>query len=398
MTLHRISVLALALAGCTVGVAPPSGGEQRPHPPATTELVVIAAGDEAMPYLAGMRVATEELEAALRLTVLEDPDPADRLTDVLEDPDPAAILVVGAPAVVAEQRAAIQADGRPVIVLGGDLYTSRSLFRQVFQTSIPAIWQARAIARYIARDRGYREVVVSADPGRQGERDAFLTALREEGIEATDAPAAAGIPEALVHVGSAASAAQVGASLDSSTQLAVSTDALRADADLPPGTVSPGHYAWAPWADGIPRVRAFRAKLDPVGGEQEGYDAIRVLADALERTGHRTGEVLVRALERNRPEGETFSSLPIVLGPDDHTFADETWVGLYAVPAPGEPREVPTTPWRPIIRTFTYDGKRTIFREEDRAVFFPFWGPGRPSPKYGRSVLGIATGPADPLH
>ncbi len=90
-----------------------------------------------------------------------------------------------------------------------------------------------------------------------------------------------------------------------------------------------------------------------------------------------------------------------MLGPDDHTLTDETFLGLFAVAGPGEEPEpwVAGTPWRPIVRTFTFDGQRTSFLERDRRVFFPFWREGRPSPKFGRSRYGITTRAAeDPVH
>jgi ABC-type branched-subunit amino acid transport system substrate-binding protein len=308
-----------------------------------------------------------------------------------------------------------------VIVLEGDLYTPRALFRQAFQTGIPALWQSRVLARYLVRDRGHRRVVVVQTRGKDAasSRDAFEDALRAEGVAPEVVSLDRGAPgaieasgaHAVVFVGPAEEAAEVAieiSALPDPPQLALSAESLRADfpAELPPGTVAVGTYAWAAWADPIPRVGRFRERFEaehgrlPTGLEQEGYDAVRLLAEGLEAAGGRTGEPLVRRLERNRPEGPTFSALPLVLGPDDHTLTDETFVGLWAVAGPEEGVEpwVEGTPWRPIIRTFTSDGERTLFLERDRRVFFPFWRKDRPSPKFGRSRLGIVTGRRDPLH
>ena len=82
-------------------------------------------------------------------------------------------------------------------------------------------------------------------------------------------------------------------------------------------------------------------------------------------------------------------------------MTDETWVGLFAVAGAEEEAEpwLEGVPWRPIIRTFTYDGERTVLHERDRRVFFPSWRPNRPSPKFHRSRWGIATrARRDPLH
>lgn len=414
--MKRLAALVI-LAACTTSPVPPAGEEPRGSPSPGIELAVVASGPrpEIEPYLLGMRVAVGEVGTVagrtLHLSLIDRPPPetADSLREALDQTDAAAIFVVGDASAVAENRSDVERDGRPVIVLGGDLYSSRSLFRQTFQTSFPAVWQARVLARYLARDRGDSAALVVYEEGRLAERDAYLAVLREEGLVVADLPLSPGPPPAelraadvVVYVGSTTSLdTTLGwlTTLDVPPRLSVTNEVLRADIDLPTGTVAPGHYAWAPWADAIDRVHDFRERVGiPVGHEQEGYDAIHVLAEALERTGGRTGEPLIRALERNRPDGPTYSALPIVLGPDDHTLADESWIGLYAVPAPDEDREVPTTPWRPIIRTFTYDGERTIFREEDRTAFFPFWEPNRPSPYYFRSVLGIASRPDDPLH
>jgi hypothetical protein len=77
-------------------------------------------------------------------------------------------------------------------------------------------------------------------------------------------------------------------------------------------------------------------------------------------------------------------------------------LGLFAVAGPKErldPWEVAgTDPWRPVMRTFTYDGTRTNVLDMDRKVFFPFWGKDQPGPEYWRSRYGIATRPRDPLH
>ncbi|HYU59005.1 MAG TPA: hypothetical protein VEO00_13300, partial [Actinomycetota bacterium] len=93
--------------------------------------------------------------------------------------------------------------------------------------------------------------------------------------------------------------------------------------------------------------------------------------------------------------------LPVALGPDDHTFVDELQLGAFAVPGRDEVSEpwlVPDAPWRPVMRTFTSDGERTIVLERDRGPFWPAWHPPAPSPKYRSSRLGITTGPDDPLH
>lgn len=440
----------VVLAACTSTPPPPSERDREaspasPAPPGATvePLALAVVATEAGPsaaadrsFLDGMRLAAAEVNATggaadrpIELRVVDDEGvpgiAGDRLGDLVAEAEAAAVLVVGSGSPVLDLRRDIEQAGLPIVLLGGDLYSPRALFRQAFQASIPMAWQARALARYVARDRGYRRVVVGHEPGEDGTRarDALVTALRNEGLAPqrvfrlgphqipTDVAGDAAGAEAVVLTGSADGVARLAealAALTNPPQLLLSAESLRADhpGELLPGTVAPGPYAWAAWADPIRRVHRFRQRFErahgrlPAGPEQEGYDALHLLVQALDATGGRTGEPLIRRLERNRPDGPTFSSLPLVLGPDDHTLTDETFVGLFAVAGPRETVEpwVEGTPWRPIIRTFTSDGERTIFLERDRRAFFPFWRPRAPSPKFFRSRLGITTGRADPLH
>jgi hypothetical protein len=157
----------------------------------------------------------------------------------------------------------------------------------------------------------------------------------------------------------------------------------------------------------IPRVHRFRERFvahfgrEPAGFEQEGYDAVRAVSEALDRTGGQGGDALVRALEGFRDE--TYSSLPIRLGPDDHVLAEESQLGLFAVAGPDEqpwPGEaLAETPWRPVMRTFTTDGQKVNLLDRDKRVFFPGWRRQKPSPRYWKSRFGIVTRPdEDPLH
>jgi hypothetical protein len=114
----------------------------------------------------------------------------------------------------------------------------------------------------------------------------------------------------------------------------------------------------------------------------------------MESAGGGGGDALVRALESLRDQ--TYASTPIRLGPDDHVFAEESHLGLFAVAtpperAPGE--DLVPVPWRPLMRTFTTNGQRVNLAQADVRVFFPNWRPMRPRPNYWRSELGIVTRP-----
>jgi branched-chain amino acid transport system substrate-binding protein len=386
-------------------------------------------------YLDGMRLAEAEVNAAggvlerpIRLEVADDRGEAmlgGTLLDEALQERPVAALVVGPGSIVTPHRSQIQEVGSPVFLLSGDLYTSRELFRQTFQTGVPWRWQAAVLIRYLVVDRRYTRLVAITEAGPQQRfaREALDAASREEGAsfsaQLTLVPGeplghivqAAAETEAVIFLGSAAETSRLSEELSAlprPPQLAASSEALSPDfsSAAGPGTVAAYPYTWAGWADPIPRVGEFRARFEetfgrqPVGFEQEGYDALRLVADGLVRSNGEGGDVLVRALERFRER--VHSSLPARFGPDDRTAIDDSQLGLFSVPAPDEVTEPWVTEppgWRPLMRTFTFDGEKTNVLDRDKQVFFPMWREPRPSPKYWRSRYGITTRPRqDPLH
>jgi len=442
-------VLLLAFLSACTPASPPqedSADPATPSPPAgdgrpSVVLSVVASvtGPTALSdrgYLDGIRLAEREAGSGrgvagrdLRIEVADDrgdPERARALVEgVLATNEAAAVMVVGDGRPLLALRREVEAFGGPAVLLAGDLYSSRSLYRQVFQASVPMLWQARAMARYVVRDRRHERVVLVAETGGPpGARAAFDAAMAEEGERVASRLSvppgsgmrrvveSAGGADALVFLGGSVSAARLARALSgrpSSPQLVVSSDALSpqfAAFGPRPGTVTPYPYTWAGWARPIPRVRAFRSRFRdefgrlPAAHEQEGYDAVRALVDGLRRTRGRGGPRLVRALESLpwRP----YSSLPVQFGPDDHVFLGEHEVGMFAVPAPDERAEPwvgPPAPWRPIMRTFTPDLERTGIPDRDKRVFFPRWRKNRPAPKYWTSRYGIVTRPRrDPLH
>jgi hypothetical protein len=385
--------LGLVLGACTAAPADRAGGPRpgpTPHPtgtpgPTGTVLPVVVADSAHRSYLEGMEVAAAEV--GVSLAVRPTPDPLGGLRQVLVG-GPPAVFVVGAANAVAEARPEIEAAGVPVIAVGGDLYSHRRLFRHAFQTAIPLRWQARVLARYLIVDRGLSRVAVV------GDRELGAEALAEEGASPAGSPADA---EAVLALGPPRPPS-------AGVQLAAANPAVLRR-ELPPGTVVCLPYTWAGWADMLPRVRRFRARFErvhgrpPSGFEQEGYDAVRAVDEALTRAGGRGGEPLLQALEGFRDE--TYSSLPIRLGPDDHVLAEESQLGLLAIedgPVPaGEAQGA--VPWRPLMRTFTTDGQKVNLLDPDKKVFFPGWGRRKPSPRYWKSEFGIVTRPdEDSLH
>ena len=387
----RMITFFLLLGACT---AEPEAREPRPAPEATVSAapspestgVPVVVADGAHPsYLDGMELAAGEVGVAL--DVHPTPEPLVALRQALIG-RPAVVFVIGSAEAVAEARPEIEAAGVPVILAGDDLYTDRRLFRFAFQTSIPLRWQARVLAHYLVADRGYNSIALV------GDRALGAGALAEEGASPAASPGGA---DAVLALGPPHRT-------PAGPQLAAANVAL-AGGEPAPGTAVCLPYTWAGWADMLPRVHRFRIRFEraigepPTGFEQEGYDAVRAVAEALERIGGVGGEPLVRTLEGFRDE--TYSSLPIRLGPDDHVLAEESQLGVFAVTEGPLPRGEAhgDVLWRPVLRTFTTNGKRVNLLDRDKKVFFPAWHRRKPSPNYWQSRFGIVTRPhEDPLH
>jgi len=339
---------------------------------------------------------------------------------------PTAILYVGPGPALAPLREGFALRGTPVVLLGGDLYTSRQLFPQAFQTTIPWEWQANVIARYLVKDRGAKRIdFIGVGPEARAAAGATRSALEYWGGR---------LRRAFVLPGSGSSSPQpsggvVGA--DAVIEFGPSSDEHAAVAAVreipgpprsvggagllqshpsfgspPPGTTACYTYTWAGWAEPIPRVGRFIDRFQaafghpPVGFEQEGYDAVQALGLALRRDGGGGGPRLTAAMETILDTA--FSSFPIDLGPDDHLFLPRDELGLFAVPGPNEKLDPWQRPgadlWRPVMRTFTYDGKRDDILDPDKRVFFPTWRKNRPAPDYWSSRYGIVTSPKDRIH
>lgn len=387
-------------------------------------------------YLEGIQMAVRDVNASggvsgrrLAVAVQDAGDSSAEATRLLEGDATAplaAVLFVGPGPSASAARAAFERTDTPLILLEGDLYTSDGLFREVFQAGIPWSWQVHAIARYLVRDRrSSRIVFAGVGP------EAPAAALATRGALSYWGGALAGValgpgpgaPARLARAtsgadavidfgppaGSLAIARAVAGSGRGAPRIAAGSSLLAAagvGATLPAGTVACDRYTWDGWAEPIPRVGRFIQEFHAFSGhaaggmEQEGYDALRTLADALQRTGGKGGGVLVDQLERTHHR--TYSGFPIDLGPDDHTFAPRDEVGMFAVPGPGERGEPWMAPlgqtWRPLMRTFTYDSRRDAILPTDRTVFFPGWAENEPAPFYWQSRYGIVSRPSDPLH
>ena len=167
---HTGILLVLLAAACTGPVAAPipsSSTTASPSPspvpdggPAIAVQVVAAtSGTEAeqdRSYLEGMQLAVADVNAAggiggrpIALELHDDQGATGTATDVMQTilaQRPAAVLYVGPGAALSPVRESFEQTDTPVILLEGDLYTSRGLFPQLFQTTIPWEWQAKARA------------------------------------------------------------------------------------------------------------------------------------------------------------------------------------------------------------------------------------------------------------
>lgn len=386
------------------------------------------------PYLDGMRLAVDEVNAAggvrgrsLALDVHDDQGSTKegrrQIRKLVGTPSPA-LLYVGEGPALSPLRARFEQRRKTIFLLEGDLYTTHGLFRQVFQTTIPWEWQAAVIARYLVRDRKARTIgFVGSGKEAAGAEGATQRALNYWGRQLAwgftygsgeeppqSAVTKAQDADAVVVFGPSPDSSRLARTIAESEhapRIAGGASLLMANPGLPAGTTACYTYTWAGWAEPIRRIRLFRERFrtafrhDPIGSEQEGYDAVRVLAEALARTGGAGGTKLTNALEK--VNDRIFSGFPIELGPDDHVLLPRDELGLFAIAGRGErvdPWQISgSEPWRALMRTFTYDGKRTSVLDMDRRVFFPFWRQNQPGPEFYRSRYGIRTRAArDRLH
>ncbi len=451
-------VLILAVVGVTEActhTAPPSAGGSPtadgspPSPaPSTAALILdvvaatpaasstavdrIQAEDDA-PYIAGMRVGLAHVNGhggvggrPLALAVHpagSDPGQIAAAVRAVLASGPTAVLYAGPGPALSPLRYDVERAGAPVVLLGGDLYTSEGLFPQVFQTAVPWVWQAKVLTRYLVKDRRARRVLfIGFGLEAQAAAAATRAAMRYWGGDLAGSfvlPEGGSLEDVLPKLAGADTVVDFGGTSDAQRlaravrglspmpRVVGGASLLGADPRPAPGTAACYAYTWAGWAHPIKRVAAFDDEFraaegrPPTSLEQEGYDAVRLLAHALAHDHDTGGAALVRELQT--VSNAQYSSFPIQLGPDDHQLLPRDELGLFAVAGPDEkldPWQTPgSEPWRPIMRTFTTDGSRDSILDEDRPVFFPSWRKDQPGPPYWEARYGISTKPsADALH
>jgi ABC-type branched-subunit amino acid transport system substrate-binding protein len=379
----------------------------------------------------GADVAMHELnrrrepdEMPFELVALDDAgDPAQamqRLAEIADLERAVGVIYAGPPAGLVQAEASLARVGIPAIAVAGDHYGARELTPHIFQASPSSVWAARRLASYFLRDRRYRTVGIVAPKGTEGDvavdelrralvdrngrarvvrigagRDSIergLARLRARRVEGLAVPAG---PEAFSTILDVL--AETGARYRSTAQARVASapprvrrrrmragwwrpqvagfDAAistRVSASLPPGTVAAETLARGVHFLPVPEFEEFDAKFrrwwdqPPLGWEQRAYDSALAIGWAARRA--EPGEDIARTLEDL--DGARFGGMEIVLGPDDHTLVDQTQVGLWTVPRPGEVpgragRRPGNLPWVPLARGFAIDGKTTDIAPED---------------------------------
>jgi hypothetical protein len=374
----------------------------------------------------------------------------ERLRSLLNRDDTVGILYAGPPEALADAEDILRRAEVPAVLAYGDLYGAQQLSSHLFQASLPYDWQARDIARYLARDRAYGKVGVLTETGTQdGSVAARMTEerLKEYGIERpvvvgyqadvlaaleqlqrrqVEAIVVQGNPAALQRIYEGLRSLKAGYRGTPGARVASAPKAVRkrrlrtgwwrpqlAGFDLmvndrvptpPPGTVATATYARGVHYLPIPGFQTFRRAftdwwdVEPKGYELRAYEAARAIGWASERI---EGGEIAGSLEDLR--AKRFGGLPITLGPDDHVTVEEVTIGLWTVPGPTDrirererlPKELP---WVPLARGFSIDGETTDILTVDWKYLFRDPPPrGGPAPRFAKMRYGVTTSRSDRL-
>ena len=349
-----------------------------------------------------------------------DPARAARLVaDLALNEHTVGVVYAGPPQGLPPAERALHQAGIPAVLCYGDLYAARLLRPHIFQASPSLLWEARAIARYVLDDRGYRRIGLLASRSITGDTAvaALKAALTEVGQfrlvvtrytdesesnqltrrfakARVDAVVVEGDPELFSGV----------SQISGDPQMIGFDLTMRAGSSLPAGSVVSDTYARGVHYLPIPSFEKFRTAFrewwdgeDPLGWEQRAYDATLMIGWAAKRTP--PGEDGARVLETL--SGTRFGGLDITFGPDDHTAVDQTAVGLWVRPRAAFEDLIPTNdlPWLPLARGFSIDGDRTAINSQDwRHLFRNPPPPDGPAPKVPRMRYAVSSRASDPLH
>lgn len=394
-----------------------------------------------------------EDERRYELEVLDDGGDGARSLELLDDllgrGDVVGIVFAGPPEVLVDAEGSLRRAQVPAVLCYGDLYGGQQLTPHVFQGSPPYAWQARDIARYIVRDRGYAKVGLLTEAASlegtlasraslaaldgyaidrvvevsyQADVGAALNRLRKRRVEAVIVQGQPlGLERIYDEIASMGSryrntrAARIAslsnrrirkrrARADQWRPQLFGFDTMMSDRidPPPPGTMAAGTYARGVHLLPIPTferfVQSFKAWWDsePRGYEQRAYEATLALGWAVERAGE---DDIAPTLERLR--SKRFGGLPVTLGPDDHLLVEEVTIGLWTVPFESDRvhSELPEDfPWVPLARGFSIDGDTTDILNQDWRWLFRDPPPRNgPAPRFRQMKVGVTTPRSDPL-
>lgn len=367
--------------------------------------------------------SVDEGRPPFELVTLDDEGDAERATQLVEqlaaDDSTIGIVYAGPPEGLPPAEAALTQAGIPAILCYGDLYGARLLRPHLFQMSPSYLWQARVIARYLMRDRGYNRIGVLATRGLDGDTavasmraalEPFDQArIRVERYSPGEPPVFAGRRtnrrlDALVVQGGPTDMAALAQPEGPSPQIIAFDLGMIEGGRLPAGTVVSDTYARGAHYLPVPTFEnfsdAFREWWDgaePLGWELRAYDAARMIGWAAQRTPN--GEDSARILELL--DGARFGGLDITFGPDDHTAVDQQTVGLWVRPRSAFSSLIANEdlPWVPLARGFSIDGERTAVLNRDwRYLFRDPPPPDGRSPKLTRMRYAVTSPRSDPTH
>jgi len=346
----------------------------------------------------------------------------------------------------------LEAAGVPLILCCGD--PPGGTHSHMFQVSPPLAWQARELAAYLLRDRGYARIGVLAEDSGAGDAAVaalgaglagaprrlvvvryprglsdlreHLRTLRKRRVEAMvvqGSPAAAtAVFEGLRRMGAAyrtTSAARIASApprrraarraSGSWHPLVAGLDAFVSPRARAPRRGSIASDSFARGAHLLPAepLRRFRSAFwrwwgaRPLGWERRSYEAALMLGWAVRRAASDTD--LAAVLEGLR--GRRFSGSSVTFGARDHVAPNLGAMGLWVVPEDGLPVQerilrarLSEFPWVPLARTFTREGSRTSIR---RALWPTLFGRRRSAdraPPYWDMLWSVRTPPSDPVH
>lgn len=474
--LGGIAAALLVLVACDTGTTDPDDRSigrtprQRPGRPAEAPLKIGLIGTMTGPEgwrgedaFEGADLGVHHLNRRIgenqkrfELEVLDDGGDGARSLELLDNllgrGDTAGIVFAGPPEAIAEAEAILRRARTAAILCYGDLYGARQLTPEshIFQATPPYAWQARDVARYVSRDRGYARVGVLTEEGTldgsvsaraslealedygvgrvvratyQGDVETALRGLRDKQVEAV---VVQGPPSALERI--FAGIERMGARYRNSRAARIwslNKKSLRRRRqrsgwwhpqvigyDLmindrtrppPPGTMATSTYARGAHFLPLPSLQRFRRSFEdwwdssPTGQELRAFEATMAIGWAAQRAGD-DGDV-ARSLEDLRQQ--RFGGLPVTLGPDDHVLVEEVTIGLWTVPFPSDRTNVnapETLPWVPLARGFSIDGETTDVLTGDWKWLFRNPPPrGGPAPRFARMRFGVTTPRSDPL-